>query len=63
MIDHVVGGNRMKNRMHTGLVRDCVHPLYMSASLVVSDDVGYHHIQHWSIYHGLRFSELGMKTK
>jgi len=35
----------------------------MSNTLVVSNDVGYIILRHGSIYHGLRFSWLGMEVK
>jgi hypothetical protein len=36
----VVREHKMKNRMHAYLARNCMHPMYMSESLVVSYEVG-----------------------
>jgi hypothetical protein len=54
----------MKNRMHTGLVRDCMHPITMPDTVGVSNDIGYDMGLFITDYvsHEL-FSYFGMETK
>jgi hypothetical protein len=61
---NVVGESKMKNRMHTGLVRDCMHPITMPDTVGVSNDIGYDMGLFITDYvsHEL-FSYFGMETK